>query len=117
MTPESATGVGSGENAGKLHGWGGGMDFTYWFPWKYAGVRFEQSATSENYLLTLANTGSPGTLIGVPLVPPSPVTGLLTLGMVISSGSPPTYLEIDGGEATFRLLTRCPANMKRSLIE
>ena len=24
-----------------LHGWGGGMDFTYWFPWKYAGVRFQ----------------------------------------------------------------------------
>ena len=36
-----ATGVGSGENAGKLHAWGGGMDFTYWFPWKYAGVRFQ----------------------------------------------------------------------------
>jgi hypothetical protein len=26
---------------GGLHGWGGGMDFTYWFPWKYAGVRFQ----------------------------------------------------------------------------
>jgi len=26
---------------GRLHGWGGGMDFTYWFPWKYAGVRFQ----------------------------------------------------------------------------
>src|SRR6266481_6628589 len=36
-----ATGVGSGENAGKLHAWGGGMDFTYWFPWKYAGIRFQ----------------------------------------------------------------------------
>jgi len=36
-----ATGVGSGNNAGKLHAWGGGMDFTYWFPWKYAGVRFQ----------------------------------------------------------------------------
>jgi hypothetical protein len=35
-----ATGVGSND-AGKLHGWGGGMDFTYWFPWKYAGVRFQ----------------------------------------------------------------------------
>jgi len=35
-----ATGVGSA-NAGKLHAWGGGMDFTYWFPWKYAGVRFQ----------------------------------------------------------------------------
>jgi hypothetical protein len=26
---------------GSVHGWGGGMDFTYWFPWKYAGVRFQ----------------------------------------------------------------------------
>ena len=30
--------LGSGHH---LHGWGGGMDFTYWFPWKYAGVRFQ----------------------------------------------------------------------------
>ena len=34
-----ATGVGSG--AADLHGWGGGIDLTYWFPWKYAGVRFQ----------------------------------------------------------------------------
>jgi hypothetical protein len=34
-----ATGVNSG--AGSLHAWGGGLDFTYWFPWKYAGVRFQ----------------------------------------------------------------------------
>src|SRR5271157_679506 len=34
-----AEGVGSGGH--HLHGWGGGMDFTYWFPWKYAGVRFQ----------------------------------------------------------------------------
>jgi hypothetical protein len=40
-----ATGVG-GENAGKLHAWGGGMDFTYWFPWKYAGVRFQGAGVS-----------------------------------------------------------------------
>ena len=31
---------GVGGNA-HLHGWGGGMDFTYWFPWKYAGIRFQ----------------------------------------------------------------------------
>jgi len=41
-----ATGIGSGNNAGKLHGWGGGMDFTYWFPWKYAGVRFQGTGLS-----------------------------------------------------------------------
>jgi hypothetical protein len=34
-----AEGVGSGGH--HLHGWGGGMDFTYWFPWKYAGIRFQ----------------------------------------------------------------------------
>src|ERR1700719_1436527 len=26
---------------GSPDGWGGGMDFTYWFPWKYAGVRVQ----------------------------------------------------------------------------
>jgi hypothetical protein len=41
-----ATGVGSGNNAGKLHAWGGGMDFTYWFPWKYAGVRLQGTGAS-----------------------------------------------------------------------
>src|SRR6266436_10271640 len=40
-----ATGVGS-NNAGKIHAWGGGMDFTYWFPWKYAGVRFQGAGVS-----------------------------------------------------------------------
>ena len=39
------TGVGSGD-AGKLHAWGGGMDFSYWFPWKYAGVRFQGAGVS-----------------------------------------------------------------------
>ncbi len=27
-------------------GWGGGMDFTYYFPWKYAGVRFQGAGVS-----------------------------------------------------------------------
>jgi len=36
-----ATGVGSSNNAGKFHLWGGGMDFTYWFPWLYLGARFQ----------------------------------------------------------------------------
>jgi len=31
---------GVGGNA-HLHGWGGGMDFTYWFAWKYAGIGFQ----------------------------------------------------------------------------
>src|SRR5271166_6471130 len=41
------TGLGSGANAGK-HVWGGGLDSTYWSPWKYAGVRFQGTeATSR----------------------------------------------------------------------
>ena len=39
-----AQGVGSGGH--HLHGWGGGMDFTYWFPWKYAGIRFQGAGFS-----------------------------------------------------------------------
>src|SRR5262249_9485214 len=31
---------------GTPHAWGGGMDFTYWFPWKYAGVRFQGTGMS-----------------------------------------------------------------------
>jgi hypothetical protein len=26
---------------------GGGMDSTYWFPWKYAGVRFQGTASTS----------------------------------------------------------------------
>jgi hypothetical protein len=40
------------------------------------GLPCEQSTTSENYLLTLANTRGPGILAGVPPVPPLPVTAL-----------------------------------------
>src|SRR6201995_1025594 len=39
-----ATGVGS--DTGSLHAWGGGLDLTYWFPWKYAGVRFQGTGAS-----------------------------------------------------------------------
>jgi predicted ribosomally synthesized peptide with SipW-like signal peptide len=31
----------AGNGNANVRGWGGGMDFTYWFPWKYAGVRFQ----------------------------------------------------------------------------
>ena len=36
-----ASGIGSGANGGKSHPSEGGADFTYWFPWKNAGVRFQ----------------------------------------------------------------------------
>jgi hypothetical protein len=29
---------------GSSNGWGGGMDFTYWFGWKYVGLRFQGAA-------------------------------------------------------------------------
>jgi hypothetical protein len=31
----------AGNGNAEVRGWGGGMDFTYWFLWKYAGVRFQ----------------------------------------------------------------------------
>jgi hypothetical protein len=31
---------------GSPRGWGGGLDLEYWFPWKYAGVRFEGTGMS-----------------------------------------------------------------------
>jgi hypothetical protein len=34
----------SGETT--ISGWGGGMDFSYFFPWKYAGVRFQGAGVS-----------------------------------------------------------------------
>jgi hypothetical protein len=34
------TGFGSGAGHSK-HAWGQGTDSSYWFPWKYAGARFQ----------------------------------------------------------------------------
>ena len=41
------TGLGSGANGGK-HAWGGGLDSTYWSPWKYAGVRFQGTGATSH---------------------------------------------------------------------
>ena len=46
-------------SSGSATGWGGGMDFTYWFPWKYAGVRF-QGAGVDISSPTVTVTGSNG---------------------------------------------------------
>ncbi|MBV9672561.1 MAG: hypothetical protein JO076_07020 [Verrucomicrobia bacterium] len=35
-------------SSGTPDGWGGGMDFTYYFPWKYAGVRFQGAGVEIN---------------------------------------------------------------------
>src|SRR5580693_692302 len=53
-------------------GWGGGMDFTYWFPWKYAGVRVQGAGvalSSGNVTITDSNgfsrSGSGSGAVGV----------------------------------------------------
>jgi hypothetical protein len=46
-------------SSGSPDGWGGGMDFTYFFPWKYAGVRV-QGAGVELSTGTVTVTGSNG---------------------------------------------------------
>jgi hypothetical protein len=46
-------------SSGSPHGWGGGMDFTYYFPWKYAGVRI-QGAGMELSTGNVTVTGSNG---------------------------------------------------------
>jgi hypothetical protein len=46
-------------SSGSPHGWGGGMDFTYFLPWKYAGFRF-QGAAVDLSSQTLTRTTSTG---------------------------------------------------------
>ena len=57
-------------------GWGGGMDFSYYFPWKYAGVRFQGAGVSpstgtftvtESFegVRTASRTGSVSTAAGI----------------------------------------------------
>src|SRR5271165_417809 len=79
-----ATGVGSGNNAGKLHAWGGGMDFTYWFPWKYAGVRFQGTGAS------IRGGGGSRTVTFFPgLTEPVKVTGgggSVAAGIIVADG-------------------------------
>ena len=59
-----------------LTGWGGGMDFSYYFPWKYLGVRFQGagfSLSSGDFTVTetlngvrqVSRTGSVSTAAGV----------------------------------------------------
>jgi len=63
----------SGETT--VTGWGGGMDFSYFFPWKYAGVRFQGAGVSlssgtftvtESFNgVTASRTGSVSTAAGI----------------------------------------------------
>ena len=48
-------------SSGSAHGWGGGMDFTYFLPWKYAGFRFQGAGldlSTRNLTLTSSNGSS-----------------------------------------------------------
>jgi hypothetical protein len=52
----------TGNGNANVRGWGGGMDFTYWFPWKYAGVRFQGtglSIESSSFNATISPPGFP----------------------------------------------------------
>jgi predicted ribosomally synthesized peptide with SipW-like signal peptide len=52
----------TGNGNANVRGWGGGMDFTYWFPWKYAGVRFQGtglSVESSSFNATIHPAGFP----------------------------------------------------------
>jgi hypothetical protein len=48
-------------SSGSAHGWGGGMDFTYFLPWKYAGFRFQGAGldlSTRNLTVTSSNGSS-----------------------------------------------------------
>src|SRR6476660_9670164 len=48
-------------SSGSAHGWGGGMDFTYFLPWKYAGFRFQGAGldlSARNLTVTSSNGSS-----------------------------------------------------------
>jgi hypothetical protein len=51
-------------SSGSPDGWGGGMDFTYFFPWKYAGVRFQGAGVELN----TGTLTSPGAMVSVGLI-------------------------------------------------
>jgi hypothetical protein len=63
-----ATGVGN--VADELLGWGDGIDLTYWFPWKYAGVRFQGAGLdisgngAQSHEVTLVQGFAPVTVNG-----------------------------------------------------
>ena len=46
-------------SSGSPYGWGGGMDFTYFLPWKYAGFRFQGAGVALS-TGTVTVTGSNG---------------------------------------------------------
>jgi len=46
-------------SSGSPYGWGGGMDFTYFLPWKYAGFRFQGAGVALT-TQTVTITGSNG---------------------------------------------------------
>ncbi len=87
----------SGETT--VSGWGGGMDFSYFFPWKYAGVRFQgagvslstgdftvtESFNGVNGVRTASRTGSVSTAAGI-------ITGQIILRLPLDDFWPSVHL-------------------------
>jgi hypothetical protein len=94
---------------GSSTGWGGGMDFTYWFGWKYVGIRAQGAGvdlssptvtatfTSANGTVTRSRSGSTNTGAGI-------VTGDLLLRLPLDDFWPSIHLApyfIGGGGGLF----------------
>jgi hypothetical protein len=48
---------------GSSNGWGGGMDFTYWFGWKYVGLRFQGAAVDLSSPTVTASFNGPNNAV------------------------------------------------------
>jgi len=79
-------------SSGSAHGWGGGMDFTYFLPWKYAGFRFQGAGldlSTRNLTVTSSNgssrSGSGSAAAGV-------ITGDLILRLPLDDFWPSVHL-------------------------
>jgi hypothetical protein len=73
----------AGNGNANVRGWGGGMDFTYWFPWKYAGVRFQgtgMSVQSSGFTTTIQPFANlPARTVNVP-------SGSIGAGVLVGDG-------------------------------
>ena len=88
-----ATGLNSNNG---IHGWGGGIDLTYWFPWKYAGVGFQGAGwISEEVAVhefTLSRVSEPVTVTGGGTVSRRYPDGRLLLRLPLDSFWPNFHL-------------------------
>jgi hypothetical protein len=71
----------SGETT--VDGWGGGMDFSYYFPWKYAGVRFQGAAASLSTGTFTVTESGPGGRIASRSGSLSTTAGIITADVML----------------------------------